>query len=134
MLVREDAEALGCRAEVARARTIVADGTSADRQLAVLQAALAAGASREEALDGVVDHSSRKHARGSTSPPVIFFPPLPLGDLGQRKPLPPRQLRLDGDFDLVGDQRSAALEAPLAAQDRGYGRKAGHEFAPVGSD
>jgi len=55
-LVAEDAEALGCRAEVEHARTIVADGTSADRQVARFEALIAGGASREEALRGLVDH------------------------------------------------------------------------------
>jgi carboxylate-amine ligase len=55
-MVREDAEALGCWPEVAHARTIVARGTSADRQVACLARLLAEGASREEALRGVVDH------------------------------------------------------------------------------
>jgi carboxylate-amine ligase len=55
-LLREDAEALGCWAEISHARTIVARGTSADRQVALLNKLLAEGASREEALQGVVDH------------------------------------------------------------------------------
>src|SRR5262249_38108827 len=55
-MVREDAEALGCRAEVEHARTIVGRGTSADRQVACFARMVAAGASREEALRGVVDH------------------------------------------------------------------------------
>jgi glutamate---cysteine ligase / carboxylate-amine ligase len=55
-LLREDAEALGCWSEIAHARTIVARGTSADRQVALLNELLAGGASREEALLGVVDH------------------------------------------------------------------------------
>ncbi len=55
-LVGEEAERLGCRTEVERLRTIAADGTSADRQLAVYEAALAAGASKDAALKGVVDH------------------------------------------------------------------------------
>lgn len=54
-LVSEDARALGCSAEVEHARTIVARGTSADRQVACFNSALARGASREEALHGVVD-------------------------------------------------------------------------------
>lgn len=37
-LTAEDAEALGCSAEVAHCRTIVAEGTSADAQLAIFQA------------------------------------------------------------------------------------------------
>jgi carboxylate-amine ligase len=54
-LVRGDAEALGCGPEVEHARTIVARGTSADRQVAHFNRLLADGASREDALRGVVD-------------------------------------------------------------------------------
>jgi carboxylate-amine ligase len=54
-LVREGAEELGCRAEVERAREIVARGTSADRQRNVLAAARAAGADPTEAMHAVVD-------------------------------------------------------------------------------
>jgi carboxylate-amine ligase len=55
-MVGEDAEALGCRPEVEHARTILARGTSADRQVACFERLLTEGASREEALRGVVDH------------------------------------------------------------------------------
>jgi carboxylate-amine ligase len=55
-MVGEDAEALGCRPEIEHARTIVARGTSADRQVACLARLVAEGASRTEALRGVVDH------------------------------------------------------------------------------
>ena len=55
-LLREDAEALGCTAEIEHARTIVARGTSADRQVACFERLIAEGASREEALKGLVDH------------------------------------------------------------------------------
>ena len=54
-LVAEDAEALGCLAEVARARDIVKDGTSADRQLARFEAVKALGGSEQTALVAVVD-------------------------------------------------------------------------------
>jgi carboxylate-amine ligase len=54
-LVDEDAAAFGCRAEVASARDILARGTSAHRQRATYQGALAAGAGRDEALKAVVD-------------------------------------------------------------------------------
>ncbi len=54
-LVREDAEHCGCLAEVEHARTIMARGTSADRQLARYRAAIDAGAGKEEALRAVVD-------------------------------------------------------------------------------
>jgi carboxylate-amine ligase len=56
VIAREDAEALACWPEVEHARTIVARGTSADRQVAHFDRLIAAGASREEALRGVVDH------------------------------------------------------------------------------
>jgi len=54
-LIAEDAAALGCRAEVARASEIVNQGTSADRQLATYERLLADGASQPDALNGVVD-------------------------------------------------------------------------------
>jgi glutamate---cysteine ligase / carboxylate-amine ligase len=56
VMLREDAEALCCLPELEHARLIVARGTSADRQVAHFASRLAAGASREEALRGVVDH------------------------------------------------------------------------------
>lgn len=55
-LIREDAAALDCEAYVARARAIVAGGTSADRQVARFQQAMIDGASRDDALKAVVDH------------------------------------------------------------------------------
>jgi carboxylate-amine ligase len=55
-MVGEDADALGCRSEVEHARTIVKRGTSADRQVACFNRLVSEGASREEALRGVVDH------------------------------------------------------------------------------
>ena len=54
-LVGADAEALGCRSEVLQARRIAREGTSADRQRAVYQGALAAGAEPREALCAIVD-------------------------------------------------------------------------------
>jgi len=54
-LVAEDAEALGCVRELAQARAILDRGTSAHAQLAAHAEALAAGASRDEALRAVVD-------------------------------------------------------------------------------
>ena len=58
--VAEDAEFFGCTAEVADARRIVKEGTSADRQLAVYDRAVAAGQSAERALKAVVDHLIRE--------------------------------------------------------------------------
>jgi carboxylate-amine ligase len=54
-LVRPDAELLGCVAEVERARDIAVEGTSARRQVAAYEGALAAGASDTDALRAVVD-------------------------------------------------------------------------------
>ena len=54
-LIHEDAEALGCTSEIGHLETIIKDGTSAHRQLAVYSVALSRGASREEALIEVVD-------------------------------------------------------------------------------
>ncbi|MGB0084108.1 MAG: carboxylate-amine ligase [Rhodomicrobiaceae bacterium] len=54
-LIREDAEALDCRAEVEHTRTILRRGTSAERQIGLFEAALAAGADRMTALQAVVD-------------------------------------------------------------------------------
>ena len=55
-LTLEEAEKLGCKAEVERLRKIVAEGTSADRQLAVYDEAIAGGADKAAALRAVVDH------------------------------------------------------------------------------
>lgn len=54
-LIREDAEALDCVAEVEHARTIIERGTSAHRQIAAFDDAVGRGASPEEALRAVVD-------------------------------------------------------------------------------
>ncbi|HUF87538.1 MAG TPA: carboxylate-amine ligase [Thermohalobaculum sp.] len=53
--VSPDAETLGCKAEVLHARRIARDGTSADRQRAVHEKAMAAGAGPRDALRAVVD-------------------------------------------------------------------------------
>jgi carboxylate-amine ligase len=54
-LLAEDAEILGCTAEVQATRDILRRGTSAHRQLAVYRAALAEGAEPMEGLRAVVD-------------------------------------------------------------------------------
>ena len=54
-IVSEDAKDLGCLAEVEHAREIVAQGTSAHRQVTVYEQALADGASESDALKAVVD-------------------------------------------------------------------------------
>ena len=50
-----DAQALGCESELAHVRTILTKGTSAHKQRQVFQRHLAAGGSKQEALDAVVD-------------------------------------------------------------------------------
>jgi carboxylate-amine ligase len=54
-LIAEDAAALGCTAEAARAAAIVEEGTSADRQVITFERLRAEGKSPREALMGVVD-------------------------------------------------------------------------------
>ncbi len=54
-LVRVDALALDCLPEVEHARKIVTGGTSAHRQLALYNQAMAAGADKKQALENVVD-------------------------------------------------------------------------------
>ena len=54
-LIAEDAEALDYKDEIAHLQTIVAHGTSAHRQVAAYETAIAAGRSPEDALKAVVD-------------------------------------------------------------------------------
>lgn len=53
-MIAEDAEALGCAAEVAALPDLVAEGTSSERQRRVFADAMAGGDSRDEALRRVV--------------------------------------------------------------------------------
>ncbi len=55
-ILAEDAEALGCRAEVEAAQTLVRDGNSADRQRAVYRERIAAGDDASAATRAVVQH------------------------------------------------------------------------------
>jgi carboxylate-amine ligase len=63
-LIREDAEALDCLAEVEHSRTIVKRGTSAERQIALYEQRLEAGADRKAALQAVVDALIEETVRG----------------------------------------------------------------------
>ncbi len=54
-MLAEDAEALGCEAELAHVRTILETGTSAHEQCIAFDAAKGLGASDEDALKAVVD-------------------------------------------------------------------------------
>lgn len=53
-MITPDAEELGCVTQVERARDIVKEGTSADRQIQIVKVALAEGASNDEALRKLV--------------------------------------------------------------------------------
>jgi carboxylate-amine ligase len=64
-LIREDAEALDCRLEVEHTRLIVERGTSAERQVATYEAALAAGRDEHAALQAVVDLLIAETVRGT---------------------------------------------------------------------
>jgi carboxylate-amine ligase len=66
-LVAEDADALGCRREVARVRAIVANGTSADRQLFTFSEARARGLAERDALGAVVDWLAQTTAERQAS-------------------------------------------------------------------
>ena len=63
-LIAEDAEALDCAAEVAHVRTIAREGSSADGQIAVFEAALKRGMSERAALGNVVDWLAKETAGG----------------------------------------------------------------------
>ncbi len=63
-LVREDAEVLGCTAEIARAPEILHRGTSAHRQRKIYEAARAGGADKREALIKVVDALMKETVEG----------------------------------------------------------------------
>jgi glutamate---cysteine ligase / carboxylate-amine ligase len=63
-LVADDAAALGCEREVEATRRIVAEGTSADRQIAVLTAARDQGMEAGQALGAVVDWLAATTAGG----------------------------------------------------------------------
>ena len=54
-LIAEDADALGCTAEVGHVRDILSRGTSAHRQLKTFELSQATGASTQDALNAVVD-------------------------------------------------------------------------------
>jgi carboxylate-amine ligase len=55
-LIAEDAAVLGCEKEAKHALKIATGGTSADRQLRLYEELVGKGATRNEALKGVVDH------------------------------------------------------------------------------
>ena len=65
-MVGEDSDRLGCRAEIEAARGIVSRGTSAHRQIAAYQEALASGATPADALRAVVDELIAETADGLT--------------------------------------------------------------------
>lgn len=70
-LVSPDLDELDCRRLVTHSRTIVERGTSADRQLAVFEAALAEGASVDQAFRDVVDMLIDLTETGLTPIPTV---------------------------------------------------------------
>lgn len=68
-MITPDAEELGCVPHVERARDIVKEGTSADRQIQVVKTALAEGASNDEALRKLVQYliADTQHGLAPTS-------------------------------------------------------------------
>jgi len=63
-LLREDAEALDCLAEIERARRIAREGTSADRQLALFKEADRSGETRE-VFRPIIDQLKRETVAGT---------------------------------------------------------------------
>ncbi len=63
-LVREDANELGCLAEVEAARTILDRGTSAHRQLEIFHTAIESGRTPDSALQSVIDFLVTETATG----------------------------------------------------------------------
>ena len=80
-LVREDAEALDCVAELEHSRTILRRGTSAERQVAIYEEALAAGVDHKTALQDVVDSLIDDTVRG-TNPKVEVVQAQHMQDFG----------------------------------------------------
>ena len=70
-LIAEDAAFFGCEAEVAHARTIVAEGTSADHQIAIYDEAIAAGRPAAEAMKAVVDFLIAETVAGCAITPAM---------------------------------------------------------------
>jgi carboxylate-amine ligase len=69
-LIREDADALGCRREIEHVRHILAHGTSAHRQIRTYKAAIDAGATVDDALKAVVDFLIDETAVDTGAQPV----------------------------------------------------------------
>ncbi len=69
-MTREDAAFFGCEQEVAHARDIVAEGTSADRQLAVYETGRRRRRLGREALKAVVDHLIAETLEGCGNDPA----------------------------------------------------------------
>jgi carboxylate-amine ligase len=67
--IAEDIDALGCAAEIRRLHRIIADGTSADRQIDLFTKAKAGGRRRLSAIKDVIDWAAREtQTFGAKSP------------------------------------------------------------------
>jgi carboxylate-amine ligase len=80
-LIAPDAQALGCEREIAHLRSIVRNGTSAHRQLAVYRGERNRCRSRDQALGGVVDWLIGTTASSEDDRPAVLpGPDQPVGD------------------------------------------------------
>jgi glutamate---cysteine ligase / carboxylate-amine ligase len=82
----EDAEALACAGHCAHARTIAAEGSSADRQLAAFAAARRSGMRERDALSAVVDQLARETAAGPEGASAGVGGPGPAWGGGRARP------------------------------------------------
>ena len=74
--VAEDVDALGCDADIKHLTTIVAKGTSADRQIDIFTKAKAAGRKRLTAITDVIDWVAAETQVENTNP-ALALKPLP---------------------------------------------------------
>ena len=78
-ILGEDADALGCSREFDRWRTILAEGTAADRQITIFDEERAAGSSRMVALRAVMSwliaETARQSTLGDASATAVSAPP-----------------------------------------------------------
>jgi glutamate---cysteine ligase / carboxylate-amine ligase len=63
--IAEDIEALGCASDIRRLYGIIAEGTSADRQIDLFTKAIAAGRKRLTAIRGVIDWAAKETLRAT---------------------------------------------------------------------
>ena len=77
--IHTDIQALGCAGEISRLSRIIAEGTSADRQVAIYNTARAAGRLRSDALAAVVDWAAAETRGGTAGSQHHVAPPIAAG-------------------------------------------------------